>query len=93
MTRHEEVICDGVDKLYALSTMLVPLDGRRLIKVRMGLHVFNVLVTANSSFTEGGLIMGGETEGRTLYGLPVEIITDEQGDYVDHNSMPVFEAG
>lgn len=91
MNRHEECIHDGVDKLHTAAQLIASLTNSKIVKVTMGLHVYNVLVLL--AFAERGVPINPEylaqpepTSGEAFkwFDYPCEI------DREDHNAMPVF---
>lgn len=86
MNRHEQCIHDGVDKLHTAAKQIAALTKSDIVSIKMGLHIYNVLVLANSE-NANSLASADPSEAAddfTWFGLPCEI------DREDHNAMPVF---
>ena len=89
MTRHEEIIQNAVDRLFDLAEMYAGAQDSEIIGVKLGAHVYNVLVHIDRNRNSNELVTLQElakdpTKERTLRGVPVEL------ELEDHNAMPVF---
>lgn len=87
MSRHEECISDGCEKLLILAEQLAENVNAKIEGVVMGLHVYNVLHMINTGNAKTMVQPGDLRSAGTLYwsGYPCTI------DHERANSMPVFK--